>query len=134
MRYPSRARVWSVRAAFLFVAIAIVSVLTSMADGFGVDAVAARMVFLGIFAVPAFLIAVLMQYASDRHGIAWHYTKTALLILLGTLIVKMLSGGAVYRGGGAVPTILLALVVIAPVAIAADLSVRWKTRRGPRRK
>lgn len=65
-----------------------------------------------------------------------NYTKTALLILLGTLIVKGVAESAmgmnIYKSGGAVPTILLGLVVIVPVVLLADLR-SWRNRRAERR-
>lgn len=65
----------------------------------------------------------------------WNYTKTALLILAGVLIFKLVaeSGTNIYRAGGAVPTMILAFLVLAPAAVTADLVARWRSRRAERR-
>lgn len=65
-----------------------------------------------------------------------NYTKTAMLILAGTLIVKLVAesaaGANIYKSGGAVPTMLLAFLVVVPIAFTADLVSRWRTRRAER--
>ena len=63
----------------------------------------------------------------------WNYTKTTAFILLGTLAVKVVAeqaiGANIYKAGGAVPTIMLAVVVLLPIMAVADFLVHRKSRR-----
>lgn len=59
----------------------------------------------------------------------WNYTLTAVCILTGTLVVKLVVGGDnIFVAGGAVPTIVLAAIVLLPIMAVADF-VSWRRSR-----
>lgn len=64
-----------------------------------------------------------------------NYTKTVLLILAGTAIVKIGADSAmglnIYNAGGAVPTMMLVFVVMVPVALLSDWIARIRRRSRP---
>ena len=66
-------------------------------------------------------------------GRMMNYTKTAALILFGTLIVKVAYqssiGANMLKAGGAIPTMILAAIAILPIMVVADWRARRKTRR-----